>query len=168
MCPGVELRAWREKPGCRGQRPGRTVFSPTIPLFLVAALLTVCAYLSAASDPGHYLLMQPIQDALGKRKFTLLKEISEKKISINLESPFDLNGYVSIDKFIDDLTPLYSQFEARIEWGSKQLEEQFAVQSLILVLKDRRSEKTIYYKLIFFFTKKDEKWKMYYLRGLKV
>jgi hypothetical protein len=49
-----------------------------------------------------------------------------------------------------------------------QLEEQFTVQSLALVLKDKRSEKTVYYKLIFFLAKKDNEWKIYYLRGLKI
>ena len=118
-------------------------------------------------DVKHYLLMQEIQEALKNAK--VFKSISETKISVNLESPFLLHGYFPIDKFIDDFTQVFSRFETQgIEWVSIQLEEQFTVQSLALVLKDKRSEKTVYYKLIFFLAKKDNEWKIYYLRGLKI
>ena len=111
--------------------------------------------------------MQEIQDALKNAK--LFKSISEAKISVNLESPLLIHGYFPIDKFIDDFTLEFSGFETLgIEWVSIQLEEQFAVQSLALELKDKRSEKTVYYKLIFFLAKKENEWKIYYLRGLKI
>lgn len=99
----------------------------------------------------------------------LFKPISEAKISVNLDSPFNLHGYFHIDKFIDDFTLKFSGYNTLdTEWVSIQLEEQFAVQSLALILKNKWSEKIVYYKLIFFLTKKDEEWKIYYLRGLKI
>jgi len=118
-------------------------------------------------DVKHYLYMQEIQEALKDAR--LFKSISDAKISVNLEAPLLLHGYFPIDKFIDDFTLKFSGFATQgIEWVSIQLEEQFTVQSLALVLKDKRSEKTVYYKLIFFLTKKDNEWKIYYLRGLKI
>jgi hypothetical protein len=115
----------------------------------------------------HYLLMQEIPKAF--KNAMLFKPISEAKISVNLDSPFNLYGYFPIDKFVDDFTMKFSGFETlEIEWVSIQLEEQFAVQSLALILKNKRSEKNVYYKLIFFLIKKDKEWKIYYLRGLKI
>ena len=115
----------------------------------------------------HYLLMQEIPKAL--KNVMQFKPISEAKISVNLDSPFKLHGYLPIDKFIDDFSSRFSEFEILgIEWVSRQLEEQFAVQSLALILKNKPSEKTVYYKLIFFLVKKDKEWKIYYLRGLKI
>jgi hypothetical protein len=138
--------------------------------FILALLLTVLLMVPssfAQTDGSHYLLMQKIQDAL--KNVRLFKPISEVKISVNLDSPFKLHGYFHIDKFVDDFTLKFSGFETlEIEWVSKQLEEQFAVQSLVLILKNKRSEKTVYYKFIFFLTKKDKEWKIYYLRGLKI
>jgi hypothetical protein len=146
--------------------------------------LVIPAALMAANGSQSYLLMQEILNALGEGDFNSFKNqgFCEEKISINFEPPFDLHGYLDIDKFIHDFTLKFSQFETEnIEWVSKQLEEQFAVQSLNIILKNKRSEKIIYYKFIFFLTKKidsfdfmffsikkDEKWKIYYIRGLKI
>jgi hypothetical protein len=147
--------------------PGSRRQKSCITALLLLILVMVLPALAQTDDVKHYLLMQEIQEALKNAK--LFKSISETKISVNLESPFLLHGYFPIDKFIDDFTLVFSGFETQgIEWVSMQLEEQFTVQSLSLVLKDKRSEKTVYYKLIFFLAKKDNEWKIYYLRGLKI
>jgi len=125
---------------------------------------------SSPGDIGHYLLMKPIENALKTGNFKILDEISEKRISVDLESPFELNGYLPTEKLIDSLAHIFSKFETKnIEWVSRQLEEKFSVQSLNLVLKNKQSEKYEYYKIILFLTKKENKeWKIYYLRGLKI
>lgn len=134
--------------------------------FSVFSVFSVGRFLLAVS--GQFLLMEPIEDSLYKGDFKRFCEISEEKISVNFEPPFDLKGYVAIDKFIDDFSSAFSRYQAvGKEWSSKQIEENFAVQSLNLILKDKRSEKEIYYKFIFFMKKRAE-WKIYYLRGLKL
>lgn len=137
--------------------------------FLFFSVFSVCSVGSlplAASSP--FLLMEPIGEALDTGDFKRFRDISEEKISVNFEPPFDLKGYVAIDKFIDDFSSAFSRYRAvGTEWTSKQIEENFAVQSLNVILKDKRSEKDIYYKLIIFMKKRAE-WKIYYLRGLKL
>ncbi|MCP5102599.1 MAG: hypothetical protein GY950_04430 [bacterium] len=120
------------------------------------------------SVEGHYLLMEPIRDAISTGDFGYFRDISEKKISVNFEAPFDLNGYVPIDKFIEDFSVGYAQYKVeRMEWSSKQIDENYAVQSLNVILEDNRSEEDVYYKFIFYM-RKDVKWKIYYLRGLRI
>ena len=137
--------------------------------FLFFSVLSVCSVgrlLLAVS--GQFLLMEPIGESLETGDFSRFRDMSEEKISVNFEPPFDLKGYVTIDKFIDDFKSAFSRYQVtRTEWTSKQIEENFAVQSLNVILKDIRSEKDIYYKFIFFMKKKAE-WKIYYLRGLKL
>jgi len=149
---------------------------------LLAGLLLVPAVMGADEGPQHYLLMQKILSVLSEGNLTLLQDICEEKISVNLEPPFEIYGYLNIDEFVYNFKRKFTQFETEnIEWVSKQLEERFAVQSLNIVLINKRSEKNTYYKLIFFLTKKityydfflftikkDEEWKIYYIRGLKV
>ena len=136
-------------------------------VLLMLILVMVPSSFAQKDETEHYLLMQEIPKAL--QNVMQFKPISEAKISVNLDSPFKLHGYLPIDKFIDDFTLRFSEFEILgNEWVSRQLEEQFAVQSLALILKNKPSEKTVYYKLIFFLAKKDEEWKIYYLRGLKI
>jgi hypothetical protein len=141
--------------------------------FLLLLIFSLMApALPAAQETGEfdeYLLMKPIQDAFNTGDFNKLKEHSLHRISINFEPPFELNGYFYIDAFIEDFSREFAQFETNtIDWSSRYQEERFAVQSLNLVLKNKRSERTINYKLIFFLTKVDQEWKIYYLRGLKI
>jgi len=118
---------------------------------------------------NQYLLMQPIGDAVTTGHLKGFKDICLEKISVNFESPFNLTGFIYTAKFVEDFTVIYSQYEvSRLEWASKQIENEFAVQSLNLILKNKRSEKTVYYKLIFFMTKTNKDWKIYYFRGLKI
>ncbi|MGD2086100.1 MAG: hypothetical protein PVH61_07955 [Candidatus Aminicenantes bacterium] len=147
--------------------PGRRRQKSCILLLLLFILLIIPFSFAQTDDFEHYLLMQEIPKAF--KNVMQFKSISEAKISVNLDSPFKLHGYFPIDKFVDDFTLRYSEFALLdIEWVSRQLEEQFAVQSLVLILKNERSEKTVYYKLIFFLAKKDKEWKIFYLRGLKI
>jgi hypothetical protein len=137
-----------------------------LPIFLTSMLLS--SPLPASDGSGHYLLMQPIEDAVRSGDFSYFKGISQGKISVNFEAPFGLTGYIFIDKFVEDFTGAYALYKAeRLEWSSKQIDGNFAVQSLNVILKHTRSEKELYYKFIFFMKKK-AKWKIYYLRGLKI
>ena len=136
-------------------------------MFLLPSyLLTFLPSFLHSQSTGQFLLMQPIEDAVGTGNFTQFKEISAKKISINLESPFDLRGYVDIEKFINDFSTEFSPFKAeKIEWSSKQIDGNYAVQSLNMILKNKRSRQEIYYKFIFFM-KRNVQWEIYYLRGM--
>jgi hypothetical protein len=147
-------------------------------LFLAALLIVYSLF---PDENENYLLMQPIEKGIYSGDFSGWKNISKEKISVNLEPPFDLNGYLYIEKFIEDFSRKFYQFGKKsradnvqndkvkqIEWSSMQLEEMYAVQSLNLVLKDKRTEKNVYYKFIFFLAKVDKEWKIYYLRGLKI
>jgi hypothetical protein len=117
----------------------------------------------------QYLLMKPIGSAVKTGNFEYFKDICLEKISTKFEPPFEINGYVYKEKFIEDISEKFSRFETiRVEWASNQMGNNFAVQSLNLMLKDRRTEKNVYYKFIFFVTKKDKAWKIYYLRGLNI
>ncbi len=130
-----------------------------------------------AVEPEEYLLMKPIQDSLNTGDFNHLKNHSENKVSINFDPPFELNGYLYIDKIIEEFNRKFEQYKTnKIQWISAHLEEKFAVQSLNLILKNKRSERTANYKFIFFLrkvitivnTKEIKEWKIYYLRGLRI
>jgi hypothetical protein len=142
-------------------------------LLLLSILLAASLPISAQSPDDdqfeHYLAMKQIQKAFDTGDFKGFKDISQYKISIDFEPPFELSGYLYVDKFIEDFTHAFAHFETRrIEWVSKHLEEKFAVQSLNLILKNKRSERTVFYKFIFFLTRTGKEWKIYYLKGLKL
>lgn len=125
--------------------------------------------LFSATTSGHYLLMEPIQTAMMKSDISLLKSKSQHRISVNLEPPLELNGYLYFDKFTENFSQKLSEFDTqKIEWSSRQLEEKYSVQSLNLTLKNKRTEKYIHYKFIFFLTKVKQEWKIYYLKGLTI
>ena len=116
----------------------------------------------------QFLLRQPIQVAIETGDFSSLAAICQEKVSVNCEEPFELNGYYSRKKFIAGFSEQFSKYELKeFEWLTRQIEERFAIQSINLILKNRRSEKLVYYKFIFFMTQ-DETWKLYYLRGLRI
>ena len=136
---------------------------------VIALPVLLALAVSIALAQEHFLLMPEIQGAINSGDFSGFKNISEDKISVNFEAPFKLNGYLYIEQFIDDFNRRFSRFKTKeFYWSSKIIEEKFAIQSLNLILKNRRSEKTVYYKCIFFLAKNDQKWKIYYLRGLKI
>jgi hypothetical protein len=116
----------------------------------------------------QFLLRQPIHQAIETSNFSSLKMICQEKISVDFEEPFSLNGYYTRGKFIDDFSSQFELFEVKkFEWLTRQIEEKFAIQSLNIILKNRRSGKLVYYKFIFFMTQ-DKTWKLYYLRGLRI
>jgi hypothetical protein len=132
-------------------------------LFLLPVLVSV------GFSQEQYLLMKPIGGAVETGNFENFKEICMEKISTKFEPPFEINGYMYKEKFIEDLNIKFSKFDTiRVEWASNQMGNNFAVQSLNLMLKNKRTEKNVFYKLIFFMVKKDKAWKIYYLRGLRI
>ncbi len=133
---------------------------------LVVALLSF-VLVFAVTQP--YLLMQPIEESIWSGDFKVFNEICTEKVSVNLEQPFRLTGYFYRGKFIEKFTEEFSRFRVeKIEWISKQIEDEFAIQSLNLILENTRSGRRIYYKFIFFMTRKNKQWKFYYLRGISL
>jgi len=118
------------------------------------------------------LLMQPIQTAFESGDFSSLSIVCQPKVSVNFEEPILLNGYFFREKFVDDFSRIISEYEiSTIEWSSMHIQDRFAVQSMNVVLKDRRSGRLLYYKFIFFMTRantRDKEWKLYYLKGLRL
>jgi hypothetical protein len=116
----------------------------------------------------QFLLRQPIQQAIETGNFSYLETICQEKVSVNFEEPFYLNGYIQRRQFINLFSKQFSRYEVKkLEWLTRQIEEKFAIQSLNLILKNRRSEKMVFYKFIFFMSKND-KWELYYLKGLRI
>jgi hypothetical protein len=124
----------------------------------------------------HYLVMQPLQQAIQHGHFTALAPICQQRIVLNLEEPLALAGVMSREQFIDEFAGRFAGLEAeKIEWSSLQAEEDIAVQSLNLVLKKRFSGARVVYKLILFMKSsrapgagEEKEWKLYYLRGLRI
>lgn len=124
----------------------------------------------------HYLVMQPLQEAIQYGRFAALAPICQQRIVLNMESPLALSGVMSKEQFIEEFARRFSELEAeKIEWSSLQAEEDIAVQSLNLILKKRFSGSRVFYKLILFMksaaapgTANGKEWKLYYLRGLEI
>ncbi len=123
----------------------------------------------------HYLVMQPLQEAIQHGRFSALMPICRQRVVLNLEEPLALQGTMSKEQFIEEFSSRFSSLEAdKIEWSSIQAEENIAVQSLNLILKKRFSGARVFYKLILFMSAdafhepKEKEWKLYYLRGLKI
>jgi len=124
----------------------------------------------------HYLVMQPLQQAIQYGRFDALAPICQQRIVLNLEAPLALAGVMSKEQFIEEFAGRFSELEAeKIEWSSLQAEEDIAVQSLNLILRKRFSGARVFYKLILFMKSaaapsaaKEKEWKLYYLRGLEI
>jgi hypothetical protein len=122
----------------------------------------------------HYLVMQPLQDAIQNGRFEALAPICRQRIVLNLEEPLALRGAMSREQFIGEFSTRFAALQAeKIEWSSLQVEENIAVQSLNLILKRRFSGSRVFYKLILFMNSdkspdREKEWKLYYLRGLKI
>jgi len=116
----------------------------------------------------HYLVMQPLQEAIQHGRFDALAPICRQRVVVNLEEPLALQGTFSREQFIADFSSRFAALEAeKIEWSSIQVEEDIAVQSLNLILRKRFSGARVYYKLILFMSKEKE-WQLHYLRGLSI
>lgn len=147
--------------------------SPYTPfrLYLASALLLFLSSLPLfPQGTGPYILMEPIDKAVRTGDFDNFKQFCFERISVNLETPFDLNGYFNIDNFTRDFSHRFHQYRLETsEWTSKHLEGVYGVESLNVILKKRRSGEKIYYKFIFFMKKTSkQKWEIYYLKGLKI
>lgn len=143
-------------------------------LFLPFFILLLSAAFSLPADntniSDHYLLMEPIGRSFLSGDFSELHTILAPYISIQMEAPFDLRGYVHARLLVGLLYRKFLQLRVeKNEWASKQLEGDYAVQSLNLILRHARSGKLIYYKFIFFLQKKARyKWEIYFIKGLNI
>jgi hypothetical protein len=141
---------------------------------MLRTLLLLLAVTQVSEVSQSYLVMQPIQEAVQHGRFSALEPICQQRISLNLEEPFSLSGFMTKGQFIKEFSArLASLAIDKLEWSSLQVEENIAVQSLNLLLSDRFSGFKIYYKLILFMSAetkpaKEIEWKLYYLRGLKI
>jgi hypothetical protein len=139
-------------------------------------LKTLLLLLQVTQVTQHYLVMQPLQEAIQYGRFAALAPILQQRVVINLEEPLALAGVMSKEQFIEEFTGRFSALEAeKIEWSSLQAEEDIAVQSLNLILRKRFSGSRVFYKLILFMKSdtgrradQGKEWKLYYLRGLKI
>ncbi len=117
----------------------------------------------------HYLLMVPIQDSIVSGNYESFKNVCMDKVAVNMESPIKLRGNFKKEKFIKDLSFQMNRFKVvELEWISKHIWENFAVQSLNLKLKNLKNGKYEFYKLIFFMKRDQKEWELYYLRGIKL
>jgi len=117
----------------------------------------------------HYLLMGPIQDSFVTGDYSRLGAVCADTVSINMEDPVDLRGNYGRDRFISILSGRMKGFRVfPLEWISKHIWEDYAVQSFNITLRNRLNERDYFYKLIFFMNREGKEWKVYYLRGIKL
>ncbi|MEI6613529.1 MAG: hypothetical protein WCL37_01400 [Chrysiogenales bacterium] len=141
---------------------------------MLQTLLLLLAVTQVPQVSQNYLVMQPIQEAVQYNRFAALAPICRPRLTVNLEEPFALGGFLTKGQFIEEFSARWTNLETeKLEWSSLQVEENIAVQSLNLILVNRFSGRKIFYKLIIFmsadYNKKQEKeWKLYYLRGLRI
>jgi len=141
---------------------------------MLQILLLLLAVSQTDQVSQSYLVMQPIQEAVQQGHLSALEPICQERLSLDLEGPFSLNGFLSKGEFIKAFSTRLAELAIeRFEWSSLQVEENIAVQSLNLLLTQRNSGLRVYYKLILFMSadyneKKETEWKLYYLRGLKM
>ena len=141
---------------------------------MLQTLLLLLAVAQVPQVSQNYLVMQPIQEAVQYGRFAALAPICRPRITVNLEEPFSLGGFLTNGQFIEKFSARLANLETeKLEWSSLQVEENIAVQSLNLILVNRFSGLKIYYKLILFmsagYNKEQEKeWQLYYLRGLRI
>ena len=141
---------------------------------MLQTLLLLLAVTQVTQVNQNYLVMQPIQEAVQYGRFSALKRICQQRITVNLEEPFSVGGFLTSGQFVEEFSARWANLEIeKLEWSSLQVEENIAVQSLNLILTNRFSGLKVFYKLILFmsadYSKEQEKeWKLYYLRGLRI
>ncbi len=102
----------------------------------------------------HFLLMQPIEQILESRDFSIFNQICGDKVSVYFENPIFLRGHFQTPEYIEKFSKLFSEFQmVRKEWSSQQVGENYAIQSLNLILKSKKSDKSFFYKFIFFMSR---------------
>ncbi len=115
----------------------------------------------------HFLLMQPIEEAIRAGSFQQFSYTITPRISLHLDKPLNIFGYIGAHQFIAEFEKSFSPYRTeRLEWISKQIDGDFAVQTLNLILWDVGASNRIYYKLVFFLRREGGQWRMYHLRGL--
>lgn len=141
---------------------------------MLRVLLMLLAVVETSPVSQNYLVMRPIQEAVQYGRFAALEPICRPRLALDLEGPFFLSGFMTKDQFIAQISARLTNLGTeKLEWSSLQVDENIAVQSLNLIMIDRFSGLKIFYKLILFMDadhNPDEeiKWKLYYLRGLKM
>jgi hypothetical protein len=141
---------------------------------MLRTVLLLLAVAQTSEVSQNYLVMQPIREAVQHGRFAALVPICRPRISFDLEEPFSLSGFLTRDQFIKQISDRLANLATeKLEWSSLQVDENIAVQSLNLIMVDRFSGLKVYYKLILFmnadYDPHDEiKWKLYYLRGLRM
>jgi len=115
----------------------------------------------------HFLLMQPIEEAIRAGSFQQFSSMLSPKISLHLDKPLNLFGYFDAQNFISEFENSYYPYQTEgLEWISKQIDGDFAVQTVNLILWDSGTSVRIYYKLVFFLRREGGQWRLYHLRGL--
>ena len=139
-------------------------------MWIIALLIGVVFSVPVGfAQNAQYLLMEPIGSSVISGDFEPFLDICQDMLAVNIEPPFSFSGYMNKDKFIEQFSRKFADFQfLKMEWTSAQVGIDFAVQSLTLMLKNKRTERVVYYKLIFFMTKIEKEWKIYYLRGLRI
>jgi len=138
-------------------------------MWLTALAVVLCVTAPGGFAQEQYLLSKPIRSALIDGNFSVFKDICQEKVTTNFEPPMDLTGYIYREKFTEVFAQMFSQFEVlKLEGGVQQIESSFAVQSINLMMRHKRTEKTVFYKLVFFMAKIEQEWKIYYFKGLRI
>jgi hypothetical protein len=141
---------------------------------MLQTLLLLLAVTQGTQVDQHYLVMQPIQEAVQYGRFAALEPICRQRITVNLEAPIALGGFLTKGQFIEEFSASLANLETeKLEWSSLQVEENIAVQSLNLIMSNRFSGLKIFYKLILFMSadysqEQKKEWKLFYLRGLRI
>lgn len=125
--------------------------------FLVAIFCFTAVFSSPVWATDQYLNRQDLEDIIIKGEYKKFMDISLEEISVNFEAPLEIKGYLHTDKFVHRFEKLFSNFIVNeVKWRAVQIEERFAVESFDLVITNRRSEKTVYYKVILFLKRVDK------------
>lgn len=141
---------------------------------MLRTLFLLLAVAQASPVSQGYLVMQPIQAAVQQGRYEALKPICRPRLSLDMEEPFSLSGFLTRKQFVERISGRLANLKTeKLEWSSLQVDENIAVQSLNLVMTDRYTGLKVYYKLILFMNSDQDpddeiKWKLYYLRGLKM
>lgn len=116
---------------------------------------------------GHFLLMEPIEQAIQTGSFQAFLPILSGRVSLHLDKPFDLYGYVDASTFKAEFERSFSAYKSEhIDWISKQIDGDFAVQTLNIIMWNPGARLRVYYKLVFFLRREGGQWRLYHLRGL--
>lgn len=132
-------------------------------------LLNAIGLLPGQEDSYYsYPLQSQIEHAFKTGDFRGFVRVCDKKITVNMTRPLEINGYYVIEQFRELITRRYQEYNVvQIKWTSRMIDEKFTTESLMLKLKHKKNRRVISYRLIFFLKKDNKKWKIYYLRGLR-